>query len=156
MAEELEELWKKLSFTEEEVDDVELGRGSTKAAIERGKYYAVLKVLTHRSISLDALRKNLRMSRTRETWIVIGSKLGQVLDVILNHGLKDCYNSPAKALQNNGELQYGAWLRGEPMRRGNKDLLRLGKEGGLEGGGVTRARSEMEKTYLAETEVVSW
>ena len=61
MAEELEELWKKLSFTEEEVDDVELGSVSTKAAIERRKNCAVLKVLTHRSISLDALRKNLRM-----------------------------------------------------------------------------------------------
>ena len=61
MAEELEVLWKKLSFTEEEVDDVELGSGNTKVAIERGKYCAVLKVLTHRSISLDALRKNLRM-----------------------------------------------------------------------------------------------
>ena len=61
MAEELEELWKKLSFTKEEVDDVELGSVSTKAAIERRKNCAVLKVLTHRSISLDALRKNLRM-----------------------------------------------------------------------------------------------
>ena len=61
MAEELEVLWKKLSFTEEEADDVELGSGSTKVAIERGKFCAVLKVLTNRSISLDALRKNLRM-----------------------------------------------------------------------------------------------
>ena len=40
MAEELEVLWKKLSFTEEEVDDVELGSGNTKVAIERGKYCA--------------------------------------------------------------------------------------------------------------------
>ena len=61
MAEELEVLWKKLSFTEEETDDVELGSGSTKATIERGKFCAVLKVLTNRSVSLDALRKNLRM-----------------------------------------------------------------------------------------------
>ena len=61
MAEELEELWKKLSSTEEKADDVELGSGSTKAAIEKGKFCAVLKVLTHRSICLDALRKNLRM-----------------------------------------------------------------------------------------------
>lgn len=61
MAEELKELWKKLSFTEEEVDDVKLGSGSMKAAIERGKNCAVLKVLTHKNISLDALRKNLRM-----------------------------------------------------------------------------------------------
>ena len=40
MAEELEVLWKKLSFTEEEVDDVELGSGNTKVATERGKYCA--------------------------------------------------------------------------------------------------------------------
>ncbi|XP_075663370.1 uncharacterized protein At4g02000-like [Castanea sativa] len=60
MVEELEELWKKLSFTEEEVN-VELGSRSTTTAIERGKYCVVLKVLTNRSISLDALRKNLRM-----------------------------------------------------------------------------------------------
>ena len=61
MVDELEELWKKLSFTEEEFEAVELGSGSTKAAIERGKNCTVLKVLTNRSISLDALRKNLRM-----------------------------------------------------------------------------------------------
>ncbi|XP_030941471.1 uncharacterized protein At4g02000-like [Quercus lobata] len=61
MAEELEVLWKKLSFTEEEADDVELGSGSTKVAIERGRFCAVLKVLTNKSVSLDALRKNLRM-----------------------------------------------------------------------------------------------
>ena len=43
MAEELEELWKKLSFMEEEANDVELGSGSTKAAIEKGKNCAVLR-----------------------------------------------------------------------------------------------------------------
>ena len=43
MAEELEELWKKLSFIEEEADDVELGSGSTKAEIEKGKNCAVLR-----------------------------------------------------------------------------------------------------------------
>nr|POF17276.1 hypothetical protein CFP56_18388 [Quercus suber] len=61
MAEELEVLWKKLSFTEEEEDDVKLGSDSTKAAMERGKFCAVLKVLTQRSVSMEALRKNLRM-----------------------------------------------------------------------------------------------
>lgn len=61
MVEELEELWKKLSFTEEEDEDIELGSRSTKAAKERGQNYAVLKVLSHRSISLDSLRKNMRM-----------------------------------------------------------------------------------------------
>ncbi|XP_050262675.1 uncharacterized protein LOC126707121 [Quercus robur] len=61
MVEELEELWKKLSFTEEEDEGIELGSGSTKVAKERGKNCAVLKVLTQRSISVDALRKNMRM-----------------------------------------------------------------------------------------------
>ncbi|KAL0000561.1 hypothetical protein SO802_014342 [Lithocarpus litseifolius] len=61
MDEELEELWKKLSFTEEKDKGIELGSGSTKAAKERGKNCAVLKVLTQRSISVDALRKNMRM-----------------------------------------------------------------------------------------------
>lgn len=65
---------------------------------------------------------------------------------MLNHGIKDCPNSFANALQNNGELQYGAWLRGEPMRRGNKEAYRPGMEGGLEGGGVTSTRSEVEKS----------
>ena len=61
MSEELEELWRKLSFTEEEDEGIELGSSSTKAAKEIGKNYAIMKILTHRSISLDALRKNLRM-----------------------------------------------------------------------------------------------
>ena len=61
MAEELEKLWSKLSFTEEEDDGIELGISCTKAARAIGKNCVVLKVLTQRSISLDALRKNLRM-----------------------------------------------------------------------------------------------
>ena len=284
MAEELEELWKKLSFTEEEADDVELRSGSTKAAIEKGKNCAVLKVLTHRSISLDALRKNLRMmwkpkkgvylseieediflvefgdekekrrvldmspwsyekqlviiqdfeadltpkeielkwspfwiqmfnlplkSRTRETGIAIGSKLEEVLDVdvlesgvqwgkclrvriridvtkhlvrgkrvtiegkehcwinfryerlpnfcykcgMLSHGIKECPDGHANALQSNGEFQYGAWLRGEPMRRGFKVEHSSGMEGGFEEGGDTGKRLEMEKRYATELRV---
>lgn len=57
MVEELEELWTKLSFTEEEVEDVD-----ARATIKRGKNCVVLKDLSHRSISLDTLRKNLRMT----------------------------------------------------------------------------------------------
>ena len=47
--------------SEEEDKGVELGSSSTKAAKEIGKNYAIMKILTHRSISLDTLRKNLRM-----------------------------------------------------------------------------------------------
>ena len=61
MAEELEQLWSKLSFTEEEDDGIELGNSCTKATRALGKNCVVLKVLTQRSINLDALRKNLRM-----------------------------------------------------------------------------------------------
>nr|POE65799.1 hypothetical protein CFP56_38269 [Quercus suber] len=61
MAEELEQLWSKLSFTKEEDDGIELGNSCTKAAKALGKNCVVLKVLTQRSINLDALRKNLRM-----------------------------------------------------------------------------------------------
>ena len=51
----------KLSFTEEEDDDIELGSSCTRAARAVGKNNVILKVLTQRSISLDALRKNMRM-----------------------------------------------------------------------------------------------
>nr|POE83161.1 hypothetical protein CFP56_66959 [Quercus suber] len=61
MAEELEELWKKLSFTEEEGEGIVLGNNSTKAAKARGRLCAVLKILTHKSVQVEALRKNLRM-----------------------------------------------------------------------------------------------
>ena len=60
MAEELEVLWGKLSFTEEG-EGVELGSSSTKAAREVGKNCVIMKIMTPRSISLDTLRKNLRM-----------------------------------------------------------------------------------------------
>ena len=61
MSKELEKLWRKLSFMEEEDEGIELGSSSTKAAKEIGKNCAIMKIMTHRSISLDALRKNLRM-----------------------------------------------------------------------------------------------
>ena len=57
MAEELEALWSKLSFTEEEGEGVELGSSSTRAAKEIGKNCAIMKIMTQRSISLDSLRK---------------------------------------------------------------------------------------------------
>ena len=47
MVEELEELWRKLSFTEEEDEGIVLGNNSTKAAKARGKLCAMLKILTH-------------------------------------------------------------------------------------------------------------
>ena len=61
MADELEAFWKKLSLTKEEDEQVVLGSNSTKAARELGRRCLVMKVLTRRSISLDAIRKNLRM-----------------------------------------------------------------------------------------------
>ena len=61
MAEELEVLWKKLSFTEEEDEGIEIDSSSTRTAKEIGKNCALMKVMSHKSISLDALRKNMRM-----------------------------------------------------------------------------------------------
>ena len=61
MADELEELWKKLTFTEDEGEDIELGSNSTRAAKEIGKNCVVMKILTQRTIIIEALRKNLKM-----------------------------------------------------------------------------------------------
>lgn len=69
---------------------------------------------------------------------------------LLSHGIKECPGSFANALQNNGELQYGAWLRGEPMRRGVKEVHSSGIGGGLEGGVVTRTRPKVEKSLHTE------
>ena len=48
MAEELEAMWSKLSFTEEEGEGIKLGSNSTKAAKEVGKNCAIMKILTLR------------------------------------------------------------------------------------------------------------
>ncbi|KAK7860961.1 hypothetical protein CFP56_029136 [Quercus suber] len=61
MADELEELWKKLTFTEEEDTGIELDSRSTSAARKMGKYCVVMKILSQRSINVDALRKKLRI-----------------------------------------------------------------------------------------------
>ena len=61
MAEELQELWSKLSFTEEEDEGISLGSNSTKVARDRGRFCVVLKILSHRSVNVEALRKNLNM-----------------------------------------------------------------------------------------------
>lgn len=61
MADNLEELWKKLMFTEEEDMGIKLNSRSTRASRKLGKYCAVMKILSQRSINMDALRKNLRM-----------------------------------------------------------------------------------------------
>ena len=61
MADELEQLWSKLKFTEEEDEGIELGSSCTKAAKAVGKNCIVMKILTMRSLNLDTLRKNLRM-----------------------------------------------------------------------------------------------
>lgn len=51
MVEELEELWRKLSFTDEEDEGIALGNSSTRAAREWGRLCAILKILSHRSLS---------------------------------------------------------------------------------------------------------
>ena len=61
MAEEIETQWQRLTLTEEEDQNIILGSSSTKAAKEIGKNCLVMKILSRKSIMLDALRKNLRM-----------------------------------------------------------------------------------------------
>ena len=61
MVEELEQLWKKLSFTEDEDEGIVLGDNSTRTAKEIGKNCLVMKILTQRSINIEALRKTMRM-----------------------------------------------------------------------------------------------
>lgn len=63
---------------------------------------------------------------------------------MLSHGIKECPEGTANAYQNAEEFQYGAWMRGEPIRRGNKESNSPGMERGPEGGGATRTRSETE------------
>ena len=61
MADDLEKLWKKLSFTKEEDEGIVLGNSTTKVVKEMGKNCVVMKVLSHRCKNLEVLRKNLRM-----------------------------------------------------------------------------------------------
>ena len=61
MAEELERLWSKLSFTEEEDEGIEIDTNCTRVAREIGKNCALMTILTHKSISIESLRKNMRM-----------------------------------------------------------------------------------------------
>ena len=61
MAEELEELWKKLTVTEAEDEGIKLGSNSIRAAKEIGKNFMFMKILTQRTVILEALKKNMRM-----------------------------------------------------------------------------------------------
>nr|POE76425.1 hypothetical protein CFP56_19872 [Quercus suber] len=61
MKEELEKLWKKFSFTEVDDESISLGSSKIEAARKIGKNCLVMKVLSHKSINIDALRKNFRM-----------------------------------------------------------------------------------------------
>ena len=61
MADELEEIWKKLTITEEENEGISLGSDSTHTAQELGKNCLLMQILTQRSINIEALRKTMRM-----------------------------------------------------------------------------------------------
>ena len=61
MEDELEEMWKKLSFTEEEGESISLGSSTTEAAKLVGRNYFVMKVLSHKCMNIETLRKKLRM-----------------------------------------------------------------------------------------------
>ena len=61
MVQELEELWIKLTVTEAEDEDIKLGSNRTRAAKEIGKNCMVMKILTQRTVILEALKKNMIM-----------------------------------------------------------------------------------------------
>ena len=61
MEDELEKLGKKLSFTEEEDESISLGSGTMEAAKMVGKKSLLMKVLSHKYMNVEALRKNMRM-----------------------------------------------------------------------------------------------
>ena len=78
-------------------------------------------------VSLDVSRKLIRGKRIRgeegEDWWV-RFKYERLPNFcyrcgLLEHDLKDCtQENGADANGNRGELQYGAWMRGEPARKG--------------------------------------
>nr|POE73448.1 hypothetical protein CFP56_08751 [Quercus suber] len=241
MADELEALWSKLSFTKEEGKDIALGSSSTKAAREIGKNCVVMKILTKRIIFLEVLRKNMKMlwkpnkglqifeieddmflvefgdgrdkkrimemspwsfekqlilvqefegelvpkeivlkwtpfwvqiynlplkSMICKTGMEIGAKIGMVLDIDvlekgvqwgkflrerlpnfcyrcgkLDHGEKECAEKPSSGnREEEGCMQYGAWLRGEPGRRVGND------QGKLEGASRMSFKQNREET----------
>ena len=52
----------------------------------------------------------------------------------LDHGMKECKEIAGTENRAGGEeMQYGAWLRGEPGRRGGRDQGNMGEENGREG-----------------------
>nr|POE88795.1 hypothetical protein CFP56_25241 [Quercus suber] len=106
MVEELEELWKKLMFTEEEDIKIELDSRSTKASRDVGKCYVVMKILTQRSINLDASRKNLRMLWKLNKGVQI-SKLEEEEDSNPRRGVVGlAYPMPmSRELPENGKVQ---------------------------------------------------
>ena len=57
MEDELKEMWKKFSLTEEEGESFSLGSSTTEAAKLVGRNYVVMKVLTHKWLNIEALRK---------------------------------------------------------------------------------------------------
>nr|POE94116.1 hypothetical protein CFP56_47520 [Quercus suber] len=164
MAEELEELWKKLSFTEVEDESISLGSRTTEAARNLGKNCLVMKVLSHKSINIDALRKNLRMIWKPQKCIQINEVEDELYLVEFGDGrdkkriMEMCPWTYEKYLildceERNGvedpldlsKLQYGAWLRGEAPRRGGGDSTKVGHEEGRANRGWAASKPEGSK-----------
>lgn len=62
---------------------------------------------------------------------------------LLSHALKDCPTSPVVAQTEEECLQYGAWLRGKPIRRYPKEQVKHGGGDNQEHrGGVIGVRLE--------------
>ena len=69
-----------------------------------------------------------------------------------SHVLKDYPSSSKNPQQKNGDLQYGAWLRGDPIRRGFKDSFKPGT--GVEDEGRSWVAAERTKVRVMQIHVV--
>ncbi|KAK7835145.1 hypothetical protein CFP56_023794 [Quercus suber] len=91
-------------------------------------------------VAIDLTRKLIRGRK-------INFEEGEARCGLLEHDLKDCLESMGNnKAEEKGDLQYGAWLRGEPIRRGG---LEFGFAKKKEGGKMkNRAKVQQTKKHV--------
>nr|POF09034.1 hypothetical protein CFP56_14975 [Quercus suber] len=134
MAEELEELWKKLTFTEEEDMGIQLDSRSTSAARKISEIEEEL-FLVEFGDEKDKKKVLDMCPWSYEKQLILIQEYTQ------------------GGTEGASQLQCGAWLTGEPMRRGGKEVLAQGarRETG-ERTGIAEGRSSIspEQRYTAK------
>ena len=103
----------------------------TESGVQWGKYLRV-------RVQLDVTKKLIREKKIavkggEQCWIAF--KYERLPNFcykcgMLSHGLRDCPEGKVEALSELPALQYGAWLRGEVLRRGGGDPSKFGTEEG--------------------------